>query len=213
MDAALNSVPLIALILLVDFAITFSHSYQEWRGLGAPIWRNFGAIVGVDIPDRWGFPIFTVLLTVSLFAIGFVGIIGPLRWSAFALGALIGARLSDTLISHVLLYGVGYRPNPGLSSTPLYVLEALFIVWAFQPRLAANPSSAKAGLVLGILAFVLVLPGLWLVRQANACLEAITLAALATDAVVGLKAGRSVLLKTRRQAVAGLKVMATPLMQ
>jgi hypothetical protein len=38
-------------------------------------------------------------------------------------------------------------------------------------------------------------------------LEAITLAALATDAVVGLKAGRSVLLKTRRQA------MATPLMQ
>jgi hypothetical protein len=82
------------------------------------------------------------------------------------LGALIGARLSDTLISHVLLYGVGYRPNPGLSSTPLYVLEALFIVWAFQPRLAANPSSAKAGLVLGILAFVLVLPGLWLVRQA-----------------------------------------------
>ena len=90
MDAALNSVPLIALILLVDFAITFSHSYQEWRGLGAPIWRNFGAIVGVDIPDRWGFPIFTVLLTVSLFAIGFVGIIGPLRWSAFALGALIG---------------------------------------------------------------------------------------------------------------------------
>jgi hypothetical protein len=166
MDAALNSVPLIALILLVDFAITFSHSYQEWRGLGAPIWRNFGAIVGVDIPDRWGFPIFTVLLTVSLFAIGFVGIIGPLRWSAFALRALIGARLSDTLISHVLLYGVGYRPNPGLSSTPLYVLEALFIVWAFQPRLAANPSSAKAGLVLGILAFVLVLPGLWLVRQA-----------------------------------------------
>ena len=213
MDAALNSAPLIALILLVDFAITFSHSYQEWRGLGAPIWRNFGAIVGVDIPDRWGFSIFTVLLTVSLFAIGFVGIIGPLRWSAFALGALIGARSSDTLISHVLLYGVGYRPNPGLSSTPLYVLEALFIVWAFQPRLAANPSSAKAGLVLGILAFVLVLPGLWLDATGDACLKRSPWPRWQPITVVGIKAGRSVLLKTGRQAVAGLKVMATPLMQ
>jgi hypothetical protein len=77
---------------------------------------------------------------------------------------LIGARLSDTLVSHVLLYCLGYRPNPGLSSTPLYVLEALFIAVTFQPRLAADPLFAIAGIAAGALSFVLVLPGLSLAR-------------------------------------------------
>jgi hypothetical protein len=163
----LNSAPLLMLILLADFAITLLHSYQEWRGAGAPLWRNFGAIVGLDIPDQWGFPLFTVGLTLALFAIGFVGIIGPLNasWTAAALGGLIGARLSDTLVSHVLLHSLGYRPNPGLSSTPLYVLEALFVAWAFQARLAADPLSAKIGIAVGALSFVLVLPGLSLARR------------------------------------------------
>ena len=77
----LNSAPLLILILLADFAITLLHSYQEWKGAGAPLWRNFGAIVGLYIPDQWGFPLFTVGLTLALFAIGFVGIIGPLNAS------------------------------------------------------------------------------------------------------------------------------------
>jgi hypothetical protein len=169
MDASLNSAPLLALILVADFAITSLHSYQEWKGVGAPLWRNFGAIVGLNVPDWLGFLGFTVFLTLALFVIGFVGIVGPLgpSWTAGALGALIGARLSDTLVSHVLLYCVGYRPNPGLSSTPLYVLETLFIGWAFQARLAADPNFAKFGLALAALFFVLVLPMLWLGRWAK----------------------------------------------
>ena len=146
MDTALfYSAPLLVLIVVADFAITSLHSYQEWKGAGAPLWRNFGAIVGLNVPDWLGFLGFTVFLTLALFVIGFVGILGPLgpRWTAAALGALIGARLSDMLVSHVLLHGVGYRPNPGLSSTPLYVLEALFIAWAFQARLAAASHLAR----------------------------------------------------------------------
>ena len=125
MDASLDSAPLLALILVADFAITSLHSYQELKGVGAPLWRNFGAIAGLDVPDRLGFLFFTVVLTLILFATGFVGItglIGPCLTAA-ALGVLIGARLSDTIVSHVLLYTVGYRPNPGLTSTPLYVIE------------------------------------------------------------------------------------------
>jgi hypothetical protein len=144
--------------------ITSVHSYQEWKGVGAPLWRNFGAIVGLDVPDRLGFFLaFTVFLTLALFVVGFIGIMGPLgpRWSAGALGALIGARLSDTLVSHVLLHGVGYRPNPGLPSTHLYVLEALFIGWFFQASLAADPHSAILGFAAGVLFFVWVLPLLW----------------------------------------------------
>ena len=116
MDTSGNSALVLFLILLADLAITCFHSYQEWKGVGGPIWRNFGAIAGFDIPDQVGFWVFTALLTLLLFAIGFVGIVGPLgqHSTAAALGVLIGARLSDTIVSHALLYTVGYRPNPGL---------------------------------------------------------------------------------------------------
>jgi hypothetical protein len=77
---------------------------------------------------------------------------------------LIGARLSDTLISHVLLNVLGYRPNPGLSSTPLYIIEALFMMVAFRAGLAADPTSAWRGIAAGAVFFVAVLPGLWLLR-------------------------------------------------
>jgi hypothetical protein len=182
MDQALNhfnqisgfgrSAPLLILILAVNFAITGLHSLQEWKGAGGPLWRNFGAIVGLKIPDAAGFLGFTVLLTLTLWALGLIGIAGwfPLVGSvgsgcaAFALGALIGARLSDTLISHVLLHYLGYRPNPGLSSTPLYILEALFVIVAFRAGLAADPRSAWWGIVAGAGLFVAVLPLLWLLR-------------------------------------------------
>jgi hypothetical protein len=163
---AANSTLFVVVLVAVDFAITLCHTLQEWKGAGAPLWRNFGAIVGTQLPDRVGFAIFTVLLTLILFVIGFVGITGLLGagLTAFALGALIGARLSDTLISHVLLYAIGYRPNPGLTSTPLYIAEALFLAWFFWPRLAAAPLSAGWGFGIGIAVFVLVLPLLWVVR-------------------------------------------------
>jgi hypothetical protein len=81
-----------------------------------------------------------------------------------ALDVLIGARLFDTLVSHLLPYGAGYRPNLGLSSTPLYVIEALFVAFAFHAGLAAYPKSAAIGFALGALFFVAVLPSLWLLR-------------------------------------------------
>jgi hypothetical protein len=161
-----RSAPLLILILAANFAITALHSFQEWKGAGAPLWRNFGAIVGVKIPDPLGFLVFTAGLTLGLWALALIGIAGLPRWipPAFALGVLIGARLSDTLISHVLLYALGYRPNPGLSSTPLYVLEALFLIVAFRAGLAADWASARCGIIVGAVLFVAVLPLLWLVR-------------------------------------------------
>jgi hypothetical protein len=161
-----RSAPLLILILAANFAITALHSFQEWKGAGAPLWRNFGAIVGVKVPDWLGFLGFSAGLTLTLWALALIGIAGWPRWiaPAFALGALIGARLSDTLISHVLLNTLGYRPNPGLSSTPLYVLEALFLIVAFRAGLTADWASAKCGIIAGAGFFVVVLPGLWLLR-------------------------------------------------
>lgn len=97
--ASLDSAPLLALILVAAFAITSLHSYQEWKGAGAPLWRNFGAIAGLDVPDRWGLQLFTVLLTLILFVIGFVGIAGLFGpcLTAAALGALTWSSEAGTI--------------------------------------------------------------------------------------------------------------------
>ena len=135
MDAALNSTALLLLILVADFAITSLHSYQEWKGLGAPLWRNFGAIVGFDFPDRCGFWLFTATLTLFLFAIGFVGIIGPT-------GTLLdrgcfGRRDGAYALDH---HGIAHRQSAPWVRFPQ--AKAPKICWAMRLRtviMAASP--------------------------------------------------------------------------
>lgn len=160
------------LILGFDWAFTAVHSYQEWRGEEAPLWRVFGAVVGLRLPNWLGFLSFTVTLTLVLWGVGLAGIAGWLPCAGHlstaatvgALGVLIGARISDTVVSHWGLYLLGYRPNPGLKSTPLYVLEAVFILLTFWHGLALYPHAALCGFAWGAGAFILVLPALWVVR-------------------------------------------------
>jgi hypothetical protein len=156
------------LILGLDWVFTGVHTCQEWRGEAVPLWRVFGAVVGLRLPNLLGFLLFTVLLTLALWSVGLAGIagwlprIGHLSPSASvdALGVLIGARIADTLISHWGLYALGYRPNPGLKSTPLYVLEAVFIVLTFWRGLAHDSRAALCGFAIGSGFFILVLPAL-----------------------------------------------------
>lgn len=160
------------LILGISFAFSLLHTLQEWRGSGGPLWRNFGAIVGLQIPDKLGFLGFTLGLTVALWTAGLMGYAGylPIRGSVEmqyaigALGLLLGARVSDTLVSHILLHFLRYRPNPGLTSTILYVVEAIFIIVAFNKGLSSDITSAGWGIAGGVLFFCLVLPLLWLLR-------------------------------------------------
>jgi hypothetical protein len=157
------------LILGLDWAFTAIHDYEEWRGEAAPLWRVFGAVVGLRLPNWLGFLLFTVTLTLVLWGVGLAGIAGWLpcvghlapHKAVGALGVLIGARLADTLISHWGLYALGYRPNPGLKSTPLYVLEAVFILLTFWHGLAVFPRAAFCGFAVGAGFFILVLPALW----------------------------------------------------
>jgi hypothetical protein len=154
------------LILGADLVLSLLHSLQEWKGSKAPLWRVFGAIVGVWVPHPLGFAVFTVGLTVLLWTAGLTGIAGwlpglgpvPLCWTIVGLGFLIGARVADSVVSHWLPYGVGYRPNPGLSSTPLYVVEAIFLGVTFWKGLSRESGAAWAGFVGGWLFFCVVLP-------------------------------------------------------
>lgn len=160
---------IIALFLIVglDMGLTLLHTYQEWKGEEVPLWRVFGAIVGVWIPNWLGFALFTLGLTLALWTASLMGIAGlPILGTKIplvgALGVLVGARVADTLVSHWLLYGLGYRPNPGLSSTPLFIVEAIFLLVTFRDAFSLD--AAWEGFALGCVFFILVLPLLWTLR-------------------------------------------------
>jgi hypothetical protein len=166
-----NSALALFLILGANLAFTLVHVWQEWKGGEVPLWRVFGAVVGVFIPNRLGFLSFTVGLCAAQWLIGAMAIAGwpafPGHpwWSIWALGTLIGARIADSVVSHWLLYGLRYRPNPGLSSTALYAIEAIFILVTFHKAYMLNPHAWRLGFVCGAGFFiVLVWLGLWLLR-------------------------------------------------
>ncbi len=152
---------ILAIIQLVDLALTLIHSLQERKG---QLWRYFGAIAGVKIPDSFGQLVFFGGLTLSLWIVGLIGIYGTVMWrTPFAfgcLGAVVGCRLSDSLYSHVRLNHEGYKPNPGLRSVPLYLVESVALIVIFFPTVAAHPVPVAIGFVIGALAFYSVIPGL-----------------------------------------------------
>jgi hypothetical protein len=165
-----DAVLLLALVLLaVDIVLTFLHANQERKGR---LWRYFGAIVGVRIPDLPGSFLFFFALTIMLWTLGIIGIAGrlpvggavPDGLGIAALGALIGGRLSDRLHSHLRLDRQGYRPNPGLRSTRYYLAEAIVLTVTFLPGLLDHYLSAGVGFALGWAFFYAVIPGLRLLR-------------------------------------------------
>jgi hypothetical protein len=150
---------ILAIVQIIDLAFTFLHSLQEREGR---LWRYFGAIVGVKIPDAFGQVVFFGGLTISLWVVGLLGITGTVLWqtavAAGCLGAIIGCRLSDSLFSHILLNNAGYRPNPGLSSVPLYFVEALGLVVVFYPTIRIHAVAVLIGFIIGALAFYIIIP-------------------------------------------------------
>jgi hypothetical protein len=158
----------LVVILGVNFTLTLVHALQEFRGR---LWRYFGAIVGVSIADAVGISLFFVGLTVLLWIVGWIGItgyvpaFGPCEQLAMgAIGAMVGGRLSDRRYSHVLLDRQGYKPNPGLQSTPFYAAEGVFLTVVFLPGLARHYVAGVLGFVLCWAFFFGVLPLIRLLR-------------------------------------------------
>jgi hypothetical protein len=167
------SAAMLALVLAADIAFTGIHVWQEWKGERWPLWRVFGAVVGLRIPDTLGFLAFTVTLALGQWALGLMAYAGWLPIVGMvctplaigSLGAVLGARIADSCVSHWGLWLLGYRPNPGLSSTVLYAVEAVVIVVAFRRGLALDPIAAWIGFALGAGFFLGVIPALALARK------------------------------------------------
>jgi hypothetical protein len=151
----------LAIVQIVDLALTLIHSLQERKG---QLWRYFGAIAGVKIPDSFGQVVFFGGLTLSLWIVGLIGIYGTVTWQTpltfGCLGAIVGSRLSDSLCSHVRLSYEGYKPNPGLESVPLYLVESVVLTAIFLPTVAAHPGAVTIGFTIGAFAFYSVIPTL-----------------------------------------------------
>jgi hypothetical protein len=156
-----NKLGLLAIVQIVNLALTLIHSLQERKG---QLWRYFGAIAGVKIPDSFGQVVFFGGLTLSLWIVGLIGIYGTVTWQtplAFGcLGAIVGCRLSDSLYSHVRLNYEGYKPNPGLESVPLYLVESVALTAIFLPTVTAHPGAVTIGFAIGAFAFYSVIPTL-----------------------------------------------------
>jgi hypothetical protein len=151
------------LILVLSWAFSAVHVFEEWKGSSFPLWRAFGAIEGVYVPNWLGFLFFTIGLLLILFIVGVGGIVGfgirgPLtaQQGVFWLGALIGGIVSDCIFSHWTPYLAGYRPNPGIRSTALYALEAVLLLLLFWKGLSEYPPQAILGGLLGTLFFLAV---------------------------------------------------------
>ena len=160
--SSLGAVSLL-LLLALNWAFSAIHVFEEWKGSDFPLWRAFGAIEGVYVPNWLGFAFFTLSLLLILWIIGVggivgLGIFGPLtpQQGVLWLGALIGALLSDSLFSHWIPWLADYRPNPGLRSTALYVFEAVVLLALFRKGLSAYPATAAVGALLGALFFLAV---------------------------------------------------------
>ena len=154
-----HTLVILAVLQIADLALTLLHSLQERKGR---LWRYFGAIAGVKIPDGFGLIAFFGGLTISLWIVGLLAIAGTVLWQtplAFGcLGAIIGCRVSDGWFSHVALNNAGFRPNPGLSSVPFYFAEAVVLLAVFYPTIRMQTLSVSIGFVLGVLAFYAVIP-------------------------------------------------------
>ena len=156
-----HTLVMLMVLQVIDLALTLLHSLQERKGR---LWRYFGAIAGVKIPDGFGQVSFFWGLTISLWIVGLLGIAGAVLWQAplafGCLGAIIGCRLSDSWFSHIALNNAGFRPNPGLSSVPLYFAEIAVLLVVFYPAIRMRMLAVLIGFVIGAFAFYCIIPSL-----------------------------------------------------
>lgn len=93
-----------------------------------PFWRYAERLTGIEITDFAGNILFG-LLALALTVVGFGAYICR---DARAAGLLLGLRLGDAIFSHAGLAILYRRPNPGLWSSTLYVVEAAIIIYLCQ---------------------------------------------------------------------------------
>lgn len=139
-------------IMILSILFSVAHALEETYGEGSPLWDYFGRIANVKIPEIIGFVSVSILLPIVLSILAIIGYSDD-RY-LWALSLLCGARLGDTIFSHWLLWIIGYRPNPGIFSSVLYVFEVAFL-FTFDLTML--------WFIVGVVSFAVVIPSLYVV--------------------------------------------------
>ena len=113
------------LILGLDWVFTGIHTYQEWRGEAAPLWRVFGAVVGLRLPNWLGFLLFTVTLTLALWIVGLAGIAGALSGNMLGTDPGMADSLGAILMIVIVVGGLGSLSGAFFASLLIGVLQTL----------------------------------------------------------------------------------------
>jgi hypothetical protein len=114
------------ILLLCNLVLSVLHTNQERQG---KLWNYFGHVEGVKIPDALGLAVFFVGLTAVLWIVGFfafTNLASSISVPGIALiGGIIGARLSDSFYSHLLLYKnmTSMLPTPASNQCPIISLR------------------------------------------------------------------------------------------
>ena len=134
--------------LMFAFSVLASlvHGFEEGSG---DLLAYFSKIAGFDPPPSWASP-FAVGVALPT-TLAWFATLGYLHESQFALALLLSARVTDSLLSHWLLLFFR-RPNPGIYSTALYIVEAAILASLLTPDVRWD------GIVFGFLPFLITNP-------------------------------------------------------
>src|SRR5271170_3716091 len=125
----------IGAVLVWTAVIALYHAFEETQG---KLWAYFGKLFGVTwlngLSEFLGF-VFIVLPAVALQLYASYRAFSGESVAAFWLAMLIGARLSDALLSHIIPTVLSLRrnsptagvENPGLPTACIYVVDGLLL--------------------------------------------------------------------------------------
>lgn len=110
------------IVFALSLFASIIHSYEEVAE--EPIWDYLGRFYHLPrVPYLVGLS-GLVLFVLLQIALAYFGYTQNCTSCLIALGVI---RLGDTVISHVVPYLCGARPNPGIVTTVLYALEVVLI--------------------------------------------------------------------------------------
>lgn len=155
---------LLVLILLGGWVASFvsgllslGHALEETLGENGPLWDYVADRVrGRALPDTLGLLLLGVALPAALLA---VAAMGYCFGSMVFLSLLAGARIGDSVFTHIVPGFLVPVPNPGVETACLYLGEAVLVLLYLGSALTAW------AFLLGMLPFALLWPTAWVAAR------------------------------------------------
>lgn len=139
----------VPILLIFSLCATTLHTWEEVRGYGSPFWEYAEDFTGVRVGSVTGHVLFYSLAAFLMVA----AVMGYAYQSPTWLSLLIGIRIGDAVFSHLMLYHIYRKPNPGLNTAFLYCTESFFALTLWDEFMPAGAKVSELWLCVGVGAF------------------------------------------------------------